>query len=166
MAVFPDGVEGPPRHVFVTAGGDFTGCKYREVRRILRGTLYSGGSRPGIGDDIHLKGGHRGRFPHRVGLLGGRRGVRLMQPITHDIADAAQRMGAPSERWVVEQIRAGRFPARKIGRTWRMTEQDIADALDVCRNNVSTSSDGPVQRSGLTATSSKRLTAMWNGRKS
>lgn len=89
-----------------------------------------------------------------------------MQPITYDIAGAAQRMGAPSERWVVEQIRAGRFPARKMGRAWRMTEQDILDALDACRNSVSGSSEVTVQRSGLTATSNRRLTAMWNGRKS
>lgn len=115
----------PPRHVFVTAGCDFTGCKYREVPQITGSALYSGGSRPGIGDDIHRKGGHRGRFP-RVGLLGGRRGVRLMQPITYD----------------------------------------IADALDVCRNNVNASSEVTVQRSGLTATSNKGLTEMWDGRKS
>ena len=88
-----------------------------------------------------------------------------MQPITYDIAGAAQRMGAPSERWVVEQIRAGRFPARKMGRVWRMTEQDIADSLDVCLNKVSESGDVPVQRSGLTATSSKRLSEKLNGRK-
>lgn len=88
-----------------------------------------------------------------------------MQPITYNIGDAAQRMGAPSERWVVEQIRAGRFPARKMGRAWRMTEQDITDALDVCLNKVSPSGGVPVQRSGLTATSSKRLSEMWNGRK-
>lgn len=88
-----------------------------------------------------------------------------MQPITYNIADAAQRMGAPSERWVVEQIRAGRFPARKMGRAWRMTEQDIADALDACRNNVSRPSEALVQRSGLTATSSKRLSMTRNGRK-
>lgn len=87
-----------------------------------------------------------------------------MQPITYNIADAAQRMGAPSERWVVDQIRAGRFPARKMGRAWRMTEQDIADALDACRNNVSRPSAPPAQRSGLTAISSKRLSVTRNGR--
>lgn len=88
-----------------------------------------------------------------------------MQPITYNIADAAQRMGAPSERWVLDQIRAGRFPARKMGRSWRMTETDIADALDVCRNNISTPSAVQVQPSGLTATSSRRLSATRNGRK-
>lgn len=88
-----------------------------------------------------------------------------MRPITCDIATAAQRLGAPSERWVVEQIRAGRFPARKMGRIWRMTEQDISDALDMCLNKVSHSGGVPVQRSGLTATSSKRLSEMRDGRK-
>jgi len=91
--------------------------------------------------------------------------MRLMQPITYDIADAAQRMGAPSERWVVEQIRTGRFPARKMGRAWRMTEQDITDALDACRNTVTGSVEVTVQRSGLTPTSTKKLFEMRNGRK-
>jgi hypothetical protein len=88
-----------------------------------------------------------------------------MQPITYAIADAAKRMGAPSERWVVEQIRAGRFPARKMGRAWRMTDQDIVDALDACRNNVGTCGEVHIEQSGLTATSSKRLSEMHNGRK-
>lgn len=88
-----------------------------------------------------------------------------MQPITHDIADAAHRMGAPSERWVVEQIRSGRFPARKMGRAWRMTEQDIADALDACRNTVTRAVEETGQGSGLSPTSRKRLSEMRKGRK-
>ncbi|KUI26505.1 hypothetical protein AU195_05685 [Mycobacterium sp. IS-1496] len=50
------------------------------------------------------------------------------------MAEAVEQIGAPSERWLVEQLRAGRFPGRKIGRAWRMTAQDIADSLEVCRN--------------------------------
>lgn len=40
------------------------------------------------------------------------------------------------ERWLKEQIRAGRIRARKIGRTWRMTDADIAHALDVFANTT------------------------------
>ncbi len=37
------------------------------------------------------------------------------------------------ERWVVRRIRAGRFTGRKIGCMYRMTLQDMEDALEVCR---------------------------------
>ncbi len=80
-----------------------------------------------------------------------------MTATTHDIADVVERMGAPSVRWVVDQIRSGRFPARKIGRAWRMTDQDIADALDACRNDLRPQVEVPTRLSGLTATSRKRL---------
>lgn len=76
---------------------------------------------------------------------------------TYSTADVAEQMGAPSERWVVEQIRSGRFPARKIGRSWRMTDQDIADALDACRNTLRPEVEVPGHLSGLTATSRKRM---------
>ena len=76
---------------------------------------------------------------------------------TFSIAEAATQLGAPSERWVVDQIRLGRFPARKIGRAWRMTDQDIADALDACRNDLRPQVEVPTRLSGLTATSRKRL---------
>lgn len=72
--------------------------------------------------------------------------------ITYSIAEVAEQFGAPSERWVIDQIRAGRFPARKIGRSWRMTDQDVADALDACRPR----SDGVQPLVGLTPTSKRR----------
>ena len=80
-----------------------------------------------------------------------------MTAATHAIADVADSMGAPSVRWVVDQIRSGRFPARKIGRTWRMTDQDIAEALDACRNTLQPQADPPQHLAGLTPTSRKRV---------
>ena len=80
-----------------------------------------------------------------------------MTAATNAIADVADRIGAPSVRWVVDQIRSGRFPALKIGRIWRMTDQDIADALDACRNTLRPQADPPQQLAGLTPTSRKRL---------
>ena len=53
---------------------------------------------------------------------------------THSIAEVAASMGA-SPRWVTEQIRSGRFRARKIGRAWRMTDSDVAAALEDCANH-------------------------------
>lgn len=73
---------------------------------------------------------------------------------TYSVAEAAEQIGAPSERWVVEQLRAGRFPGRKVARTWRMTDVDIADALEVCRNNPRVTKAAAV---GLTPTSRKRV---------
>ena len=55
---------------------------------------------------------------------------------THTTAEAAEFFKC-SERWLVEQIRAARFPASKVGRKWVMTEQDVQDALDICRNGAS-----------------------------
>ena len=77
--------------------------------------------------------------------------------VTYDTACVAQQINAPSERWVIDQIRAGRFPARKIGRAWRMTLQDIAEALDACRNPRRSLADADVTLNGLTPTSRKRL---------
>jgi hypothetical protein len=68
-------------------------------------------------------------------------------------------MGAPSERWLIEQLRAARFRGRKVGRLWRMTEQDILDALDVCSNDharVTATAPG----AGLTPRSKKRVVGL------
>lgn len=77
-------------------------------------------------------------------------------PVTFSIADATEQMGAPSERWVVDQIRSGRFPARKIGRAWRMTDRDIRDALDACGNTLRVSEESASARTGLTPTNRRR----------
>jgi excisionase family DNA binding protein len=52
---------------------------------------------------------------------------------TYSSAEAAEEVGC-RERWLVEQVRAGRFPARKVGRSWRFTEQDLADIFEACAN--------------------------------
>ncbi|TRW81244.1 DNA-binding protein [Mycolicibacterium sp. 018/SC-01/001] len=78
--------------------------------------------------------------------------------LTYSSGDAAIRMGAPSERWLIEKLRAGAFPGRKVGRHWRMTDSDIADALAVCSNEVRRSRSASTARlSGLTPTSRKRV---------
>lgn len=38
-----------------------------------------------------------------------------------------------SERWYLQQLRAGRFPGHKAGRTWYLTAADITAAIDETR---------------------------------
>ena len=78
--------------------------------------------------------------------------------LTYSSGDAAIRMGAPSERWLIEKLRAGAFPGRKVGRHWRMTDSDISDALAACSNEVRRIQAAATPgRAGLTPTSRKRV---------
>jgi hypothetical protein len=63
--------------------------------------------------------------------------------------------------WLLRGIRAGRFQARKVGRHYRMTDEQIAAAIE---NLTTKPSTGPAieQARGLslTATSARRLKAV------
>lgn len=48
-----------------------------------------------------------------------------------DLAQAATEIGS-TERWLADQLRAGRFPAHKIGRRWMFSEDDISAILQIC----------------------------------
>lgn len=76
--------------------------------------------------------------------------------LTYDIADSAQKMGS-SQRWLVDELRAGRLPGRKVAGHWRMTEQDIIDALELCSNRSRGIGADGEEVTGLTSTSRKRL---------
>jgi hypothetical protein len=76
-----------------------------------------------------------GVVPSRVGAVA--------NPRTFSTAESAELIGAPSERGLIERLRSGFFRARKIGRHWRMTDQDIADALDACANDSRITGTGP-----------------------
>jgi hypothetical protein len=77
---------------------------------------------------------------------------------TYSTAEVTQIVGAPSERWLIEQLRAGHFPSREVGRgNWRTTEQDIADALDLCRNELRVAHSNVFPVVGLTPRSKQRL---------
>ncbi|WP_125078304.1 helix-turn-helix domain-containing protein [Mycobacterium sp. P7213] len=81
-----------------------------------------------------------------------------MSITTYSAAEVAEQIGAPSQRWVIEQLRSGRFPGRKIGRNWRLTEEDVIAALEVCRFNPSDPGEpafSPV--TGLTPTSRRNI---------
>lgn len=75
---------------------------------------------------------------------------------THGIPEVAASLDC-SERWLVEQIRSGRFPARKIGRTWRMTDSDVAAALDACLNDAPRVAHVIDIATGLTPRSRRRV---------
>ena len=73
---------------------------------------------------------------------------------THPVECGVKAIGAPSERWYVARLRDGRLPGRKVGRHWRLTEQDIAAAIDICKNDPHVT-DAPT---GLTPRSAKATT--------
>jgi hypothetical protein len=76
---------------------------------------------------------------------------------TYSTRQASEIFGAPSERWLVEQLRSGRFRGRKVGRHWRMTDEDIRDALDICGNYARRFAENPSPASGLTSTSRRKV---------
>jgi hypothetical protein len=82
-----------------------------------------------------------------------------MSITTYSVAEVAEQIGAPSERWVVEQLRAGRFPGRKVARNWRLTDQDVADVLDTCLNDFRSLRTDVASLVGLTPRSRKRVAA-------
>lgn len=63
-------------------------------------------------------------------------------------------------RWLMRQIRAGRVKARKIGRSWRMTQADVDAALEAFGSQVRVTPAEHVQpRGGLSAGSVRRRIA-------
>jgi hypothetical protein len=48
-----------------------------------------------------------------------------------NLAKAAAEIGC-TERWLADQVRAHRFPARKIARRLMFTDEDIAAILEIC----------------------------------
>ncbi|MGV9666976.1 helix-turn-helix domain-containing protein [Nocardia niigatensis] len=77
--------------------------------------------------------------------------TEIVDDRTHDLEFAAERIGG-SRDWVMRQLRKGRFPGRKVGHQWRMTESDILASIQIVARPAR-----PVDLSGLTATSRERL---------
>jgi Helix-turn-helix domain len=48
-----------------------------------------------------------------------------------DITEAAEKLGC-SERWLLNQLRAGRFRGRKIARRWKLSPSDLDAIIDAC----------------------------------
>ncbi len=82
----------------------------------------------------------------------------MAECLTHNLVEANKRIGGPSRRWLREECAAGRLPARKIGREWRMTDDDIASALKIMSNDLRPQRNSEMSFvTGLTQTSRKRI---------
>ena len=58
------------------------------------------------------------------------------------------------------EVRAGRFPAKKVGWHWRMTDRDTADALDICANDFRRPTTDVAMATGLTPRSRKKVASL------
>jgi len=80
-----------------------------------------------------------------------------MRPITHSAREVAAGLGC-TERWLVEQARDGKIPARRIAKQWRFTQQDCAEIVDLFANGFQKQqSESAARPAGLTAQSRRRL---------
>lgn len=78
-----------------------------------------------------------------------------------DLGQAAAELRC-SERWLADNLRAGRFPAKKIGRKWMLGDDDISTILQICsvRHASAFSADSSVgfaPSSSMTGTTVRRL---------
>lgn len=73
-----------------------------------------------------------------------------MGPHTHSLEEACALIGCESQDWLVDRVRNGTFPGRRVVRQLRFSDADIAAIIDACA--VPVRSDGPV----LTPTSRSR----------
>ncbi len=66
---------------------------------------------------------------------------------TYSLTEVAQALCGDSmarpERWLTRQIAAGRFTARRVGRQWRMTQEDLDHALSVMANHAPAPAPAP-----------------------
>lgn len=80
-----------------------------------------------------------------------------MSIITYSAEDLATGLGC-KVRWVIEQARQGKIPARRIAKQWRFTEQDCTDILALCANGFHQPQiESPGLAVGLTEQSRRRF---------
>lgn len=53
-------------------------------------------------------------------------------PHTHSVAEVCALIGCESEDWLVDRVRNGTFPGRKIVRQLRFGDVDIKAIIEVC----------------------------------
>jgi Helix-turn-helix domain len=77
-----------------------------------------------------------------------------------DISQAAAALHC-SERWLTDNLRAGRFPAKKIGRKWVLSDDDITAILQLCSVMPVATTPDPVPHiessTSMTQTTLRRL---------
>lgn len=80
-----------------------------------------------------------------------------MSVITYSAREVAAGLGC-TERWLIEQARDGKIPARRIAKQWRFTQQDCVDILAMYTNGFrKPQNESAAQPAGLTAQSRRRL---------
>ncbi|WP_221273553.1 helix-turn-helix domain-containing protein [Prescottella equi] len=77
----------------------------------------------------------------------------MTEQLTYTVAEAAAKLGI-TEAWYLRQLRARNLPGHKLGRQWRLTDDDIAQALEL---TAQPASPRPVLPAGLTPTSRRQL---------
>lgn len=82
-------------------------------------------------------------------------------PLIFDIAAAASLIGS-SQRWLADQLRAGRFPGRKVARRWYLTAEDLDEILRLCavapaRARTTEANPAAGQVSSMTRTTARRM---------
>ncbi|ORL06443.1 helix-turn-helix domain-containing protein [Prescottella equi] len=77
----------------------------------------------------------------------------MTEQLTYTVADAATKLGV-TEAWYLRQLRAQKLPGHKLGRRWRLTDDDIAQALAL---TAVPAAPRPVDPAGLTPTSRRQV---------
>lgn len=84
---------------------------------------------------------------------------------THSVAACAEKICGPDSGmkdpagWVVRQIKRGRFEAYKVGRHYRMSQEQIDAAIETLKTRPVAVAPEPERPTGLslTSTSARRL---------
>lgn len=75
---------------------------------------------------------------------------------THNLTDAAEKIGNVSADQLKQWLRAGKIAGHKVGRRWVMTDSDIAEFLDSSYRPAQTKQAANVTEFALTSTSRRR----------
>jgi len=74
------------------------------------------------------------------------------------LAEVAAEIGS-TKRWLANKVRAGKFPAHKVGRQWRFTDDDVAEIIRLCAIPAALPTDARtcVSSSSMTPTTARRI---------
>lgn len=76
-------------------------------------------------------------------------------PHTHSVEDVCTLIGCESADWLIDRVRNGSFPGRKVVRQLRFSDADIQRIIDMCA--VETKVVAGIRIPTPTARSSRRL---------
>lgn len=85
-----------------------------------------------------------------------------MSPLAYE-PEAAGALIGKTARWMVDHARRGQIPARKIGRSWVFTDDDLRQILNLAATGPSLPSPPTdaepigLQRSSMTPTTARRM---------